>query len=63
MATFKALFFVLSLNHQLYKYFSLYVDHDSRFLYSHFQEGKTAAEMLKGKSTFKAFTKASGVNI
>ena len=47
---------------QCYKYFSLYMLITScQFLYSYFQEGKTAAEMLKGKHT--AFTKALGVNI
>ena len=41
----------------------LYIDHDRHFLYSYFQEGKTAAETLKGKCAFKAFAKARGVNI
>ena len=49
--------------HRRYKYFSLYVDHDSRFLYPFFQEGKTAAETLKGKHAFEAFAKAKGVSL
>ena len=46
-----------------YKYFSLYVDHHSRFLYPFFQESKSAAETLKGKHAFEAFAKARGVSI
>jgi len=46
-----------------YKYFSLYVDHDSRFLYPFFQEGKMAAETQKGKHAFEAFAKAKGISL
>ena len=41
------------MTHWCYKYFSLYVDHDSHFLYSYFQEGKTA-KTFKGKPAFEA---------
>ena len=52
----------IATNHH-YKYFSLYVDHASRFLYSFFQEGKTAAEALKGKHAFEAFAHSKGIQI
>ena len=52
----------IATNHH-YKYFSLYVNHASQFLYSFFQEGKTAAETLKGKHAFEAFALSKGIQI
>ena len=46
-----------------YKYFSMYVDHHSRFLFPYFQETKSALETLKGKHAFEAFARARGVQI